>query len=40
MEGFFVDFVDYEIFFPEVERLQIVKICVGCIVMKAQEIFY
>lgn len=39
MEGFFVDFVDCEIFFPQVERLQIAKICVGSTVMKAQEIF-
>ena len=39
MEGFSVDFADCEIFFPQVERLQIVKTCVGSIVMKPQEMF-
>ena len=39
MEGFSVDFADCEIFFPQVERLQIVKTCVSSIVMQAQEIF-
>ena len=40
MEGFSIDFADCEIFFPQVERLPIVKTSVGSIVMKDQEIFY